>query len=255
MNFLTATHTDVGIKKKTNQDSIIIQQAQTEYGNVILAAVCDGMGGLAKGEVASAVMVHALKNWFLTEFPGLLAGGLQLDHLRESWENLVFDTNHKITNYGIQNNIGLGTTCCVFLAVEASYYIMNVGDSRVYLISDQVYQLTRDQTVVQREIDMGRMTYEEAMNSPQRSVLLQCVGASDRIEPDFFQGNLEPEQCVMICSDGFRHVITPYELYQYLNPAVSTDRAAMEEHLTYLTELNKQRNETDNISALLIKIN
>ena len=60
MKFLTACHTDVGTRKKTNQDSMIIMQAETEVGNVLFASVCDGMGGLAKGEVASATMVRAL---------------------------------------------------------------------------------------------------------------------------------------------------------------------------------------------------
>ena len=62
MNFLTAFHTDIGIKKKTNQDSLLIHQARTDTGNVLLAVICDGMGGLAKGEVASACMIRAFSS-------------------------------------------------------------------------------------------------------------------------------------------------------------------------------------------------
>lgn len=64
MNFITEAHTDVGIKKKTNQDSVLILEADTEYGNIALAAICDGMGGLANGEVASASLVKAYAAWF-----------------------------------------------------------------------------------------------------------------------------------------------------------------------------------------------
>lgn len=254
MNFLTAFHTDVGIKKKTNQDSLLIQQAQTQVGNVLLAVICDGMGGLAKGEVASACMIHAFSDWFCTQLPPMLSAGLQPEALRTSWVQLVSTVNQRITNYSISNNVSMGTTCAALLIVNNTYFIMNIGDSRIYLISDNIYQLTKDQTYVQREMDAGRMTYEESLRDPQRNVLLQCVGASTVIEPDFFMGEVQINQCYMLCCDGFRHVITPQELYQYLNPTVSTSKDAMQRNMVYLTDLNKQRRETDNITVALIRV-
>lgn len=253
MNFLTAFHTDIGIKKKTNQDSLLIHQAQTDAGNVLLAVICDGMGGLAKGEVASACMIRAFSDWFRLEFPGMLSAGLQPEALRASWEKLVNGVDQKIVNYSIENNVSMGTTCVALLLVENTYFIMNIGDSRIYLISDNIYQMTKDQTYVQREMDAGRMTYEESLRDPQRNVLLQCIGASPSIEPDFFMGDLQVNQCYMLCCDGFRHVINPQEFFQFLNPNVANDPAIMQQNLVYLTELNKQRNETDNITAVLIR--
>lgn len=253
MNFLTAAHTDVGIKKKTNQDSLIVQQAVTDAGTVLFAAMCDGMGGLAKGEVASACMVNTFADWFRQELPGLLERGLIPDELRNSWMALVERANLRITGYGSRIHVDLGTTCVAFLAYQDTYYIMNIGDSRAYLIADNIYQLTKDHTYVQREMDANRMTYEQSLVDPQRSVLLQCVGASDVIEPDFFVGNLLPGQCYLLCCDGFRHVIQPAELFQYLNPSVMTDPQIMKDTLVMLTEMNKQRMETDNISAALIR--
>lgn len=253
MNFLTAFHTDVGIKKNTNQDSLLIHQAQTDAGNVLLAVLCDGMGGLAKGEVASACMIRAFSDWFRLEFPTMLNEGLQPEALRGSWERLVNSVNQKITSYSVENGVSMGTTCVALLMVDATYYIMNIGDSRVYLIFDDIYQLTKDQTYVQREIDAGRMTREEARADPQRNVLLQCVGASAVIEPDFITGQMQVNQCYMLCSDGFRHVIEPQEFRQCLNPQVSESAGAMQQNLVYLTELNKQRMEMDNITAILIR--
>lgn len=254
MNFLTAFHTDVGIKKNTNQDSLLIQQAQTDAGNVLLAVICDGMGGLAKGEVASACMIQNFAEWFRQDLPSMLTAGLRPEALRESWETLVSRVNHKITNYSIKQHVSMGTTCAALLIVGNTYYIMNIGDSRVYLISDNIYQLTKDQTYIQREMDAGRMTREQAMVDPQRNVLLQCVGASPVITPDFYMGDVSINQCYMLCSDGFRHVITPQELFQYLNPMSSSDSATMQRNLTYITELNKQRRETDNITSALIRV-
>ncbi len=253
MNFLTAAHTDAGIKKKTNQDSLLLQQAQTDYGNVLLAVVCDGMGGLSKGEVASAEVIRAFAQWFRQDFPAILYHGLQPEALRDSWIQLVLEVNNRIARYGESASVSLGTTCVAFLALDNVYYIMNVGDSRVYLISDNLYQLTKDQTYVQREMDAGRMTYEQAMRDPQRNVLLQCIGIGDAVRPDFFTGALAANQCFLMCSDGFRHVLEPAEIFRLLGPAVAMDGTTIKNNLIQLTELNKQRMETDNISALLIR--
>lgn len=253
MNFLTAFHTDIGIKKKTNQDSLLIHQAQTDAGNVLLAVICDGMGGLAKGEVASACMIRDFSDWFRLNFPNMLSAGLQPEALRASWEKLVSSVDQKIANYSIEHNVSMGTTCVALLLIENTYYIMNIGDSRIYLLSDNIYQMTKDQTYVQQEMDAGRMTYEQAMRDSKRNVLLQCVGASPRIEPDFFMGDVRANQCFMLCCDGFRHVIDPQEFYQFLNPTISNDPNVMRQNLVYLTEMNKQRNETDNITAILIR--
>lgn len=253
MKFLTAVHTDVGLRKKTNQDSVLVMQADTSAGPVLLASVCDGMGGLAKGEVASAAMVHVLADWFTNSFPVLLSNGFDAEALRLDWEHLVSDTARRITAYGASIHVDMGTTAAVFLVVGDTYYIMNIGDSRVYALTDRLYQLTKDQTYVQREIDMGRMTFEQAASDPQRNVLLQCIGASAVIQPDFFAGRLAPEQTYLLCCDGFRHVIQPQEIYQALGPSAVSDEESMHSALVNLTELNKKRREEDNISAILIR--
>ena len=253
MNFLTSSYTDVGTRKKTNQDSMIIMEAATDFGNALFASVCDGMGGLAKGEVASAAMVRSLERWFEREFPLLIAEGFTAEKLWNQWTEVIRETSRNIEAYGVSCHTDLGTTCTAILIFGDSYYIVNVGDSRVYLISDNIYLLTKDQTFVQREIDMGRMTYEEAMHSPQRNVLLQCIGASNFIEPDFYTGAVSPNQVFMICSDGFRHLISDAEIYDNMNPYVLTDEKTMFDRCVYLTELNKSRMERDNITVLLVK--
>lgn len=253
MNYLTAVHTDVGIRKKTNQDSVLIETAATDYGQVLLSVVCDGMGGLAKGEVASAILVKAFSNWFHREFPEILYKGMEANTLRSSWTNLILEQNQKINEYGLNCNVSLGTTAAALLLIDNIYYIINVGDSRVYYLKDGITQMTVDQTFVQREMDLGRMTLEEARNHPRRNVLLQCVGASSVIEPDFYVGEFEKDSVFMMCSDGFRHVIQPEEFYERLKPELMVTEEKMKENAVYFTELNKSRREDDNISVALIR--
>ena len=110
MEFLTAVHTDVGIKKQTNQDSALLMEADTDMGKVLFAVVCDGMGGLAKGEVASATLIKEYAIWFERDFPDLLYHGLTPELLRRSMENVVQQMNLRISAYGRGLGISLGTT-------------------------------------------------------------------------------------------------------------------------------------------------
>ncbi|MBQ6413394.1 MAG: serine/threonine-protein phosphatase [Ruminococcus sp.] len=254
MSFLATVHTDAGIGKENNQDSALQIEARTDFGDVMLSVVCDGMGGLAKGEVASATVIEAFGEWFEKELPKLI-------HLEDvermifgEWEELILDCNQKISAYADELRIKMGTTLNAILFLRGRYYIANVGDSRAYLLSDGLYQLTKDQTLVQREVDMGRLTAEKAAVSPRRNILLQCVGASPIVTPDYYSGSFAAGQVYMQCSDGFRHVVTGEEIYRYLNTQELTDERKMADNAVYLTELNKNRQEKDNITVLLVKV-
>ncbi|WP_405346003.1 PP2C family protein-serine/threonine phosphatase [Ruminococcus sp.] len=254
MSFLATVHTDAGIGKENNQDSALQIEARTDFGDVMLSVVCDGMGGLDKGEVASATVIEAFGEWFEKELPKLI-------HLEDvermifgEWEELILDCNQKISAYADELRIKMGTTLNAILFLRGRYYIANVGDSRAYLLSDGLYQLTKDQTLVQREVDMGRLTAEKAAVSPRRNILLQCVGASPIVTPDYYSGSFAAGQVYMQCSDGFRHVVTGEEIYRYLNTQELTDEQKMADNAVYLTELNKNRQEKDNITVLLVKV-
>lgn len=259
MGFLSIAHSDVGIKKNTNQDSVLIKESSTDYGRVLLAVICDGMGGLAKGEVASAALIKAFSDWFEKEFPFILyekreTKEIDYNYLQRSWNELIDKVNHKIANYGAGFHAPCGTTLAALLLLDHQYYIVNVGDSRTYLMGGSLKQITKDQTYVQREMDEGRMTAEEARNHPQRNVLLQCVGASQVVMPDFYNGAYKEGEIFVLCSDGFRHLITDEEFMKILNSQSLKDEKSMRDAAIYCTELNKQRKETDNISVVIIKI-
>ena len=99
MEFLTAVHTDVGIRKSTNQDSALVMEAQTDCGRVLFSVICDGMGGLAKGEVASATVIKAFSDWFEKELPKLLHMEDPEKMIFGEWEELVMDCNRRISEY------------------------------------------------------------------------------------------------------------------------------------------------------------
>ena len=139
--------------------------------------------------------------------------------------------------------MSLGTTLAALLLVDNIYYIINVGDSRVYYIKDGFHQMTLDQTYVQREMDLGRMTQEEAKTHPRRNVLLKCVVVSSVIEPDFYVGEYQKDSLLMTCSDGFRHVITPEEFHEKMKPELMVTEEKMKRNGEYFTELNKGRGE------------
>ena len=254
MIFLIAAHSDVGIKKNTNQDSLLVKVAQTNLGQVCLCVVCDGMGGLSKGELASATVIRVFERWFETDFSNMTAKGFDREELKLQWDNLVLEQNRVLADYAARNGVRMGTTIASLLLIGSEYYVMNVGDSRVYLLNQNMDQLTKDQTFVQYELDAGRLTPEQAQNHPQRNVLLQCVGASEVVNPDFYYGKTFPDSMFLVCSDGFRHVIAPDEIYTRIDPRNLYDEHAMKDRLISLTELNKERHEVDNITAVLIRV-
>ena len=159
MKYLAAVHTDVGTRRKKNQDSMIVMEAQTGTGNILFGAVCDGMGGLDRGEAASAAMIHAFADWFEARLiyiaRAVRDGTFQKETLREEWSSLIENTSRCIEDYGRERHICLGTTAVGILICGDRYYTLNVGDSRAYLLTDRIYLLTKDQTYVQQELVLG----------------------------------------------------------------------------------------------------
>lgn len=251
MKYTATADTDVGTVKTTNQDSLLIRHADSELGEVLMAVVCDGMGGLAKGELASAHVIRQFDRWFETDLPAELGAG-DLSRTGEVWVNMLRRLNEEISDFGSRSDSSMGTTFTGMLFVGDRYLIVHVGDSRAYCISTSLVQLTTDQTFIAREIREGRMTPEQARTDRRRNVLLQCVGASRSVTPEVTFGTVR-QGSYLLCSDGFRHEISPEEIYESLNPANLFNEDAMHGNVRYLINLILRRRERDNISAILIK--
>lgn len=253
MNFIVSASTDIGTTKKSNQDSLRVKVLTIDGRKLVFAVLCDGMGGLEKGELASASVVNAFDRWAMGRLPLLCRAGMTEEFIQNEWNQIITEYNQKIKEYGKKSAIQLGTTAAVLLLDGEKYYIANVGDSRVYEISKQAQVLTKDQTVVAREVELGQLTEEEAERDARRSILLQCIGASDAVYPDFFFGKMQKDVVYMLCSDGFRHEISSAEIQTYLNPNQMLNAEVMQSNERKLIDLNKERQERDNISVITIR--
>lgn len=252
MKYIVAAETDIGITKKINQDSICVKNARTKQGNAALVMVCDGMGGLSKGELASAEAVRCFSDWFDYE----LAYELEKWSWRDAGQsvlNRLRSLNSSIIDYGRRSGVQLGTTATGILAVNNQMMTFHVGDSRIYKLSYHIKQLTEDHTFVNREIKKGNMTPEQAKSDPRRNALTQCIGVAGDVTPEIKFGAIESGTNYMICSDGFRHVITEDEIFRGLSPDRITTKSSMQAKLRELIETVKNRKEPDNISVVMFR--
>lgn len=253
MEFYIMGATDRGIARPTNQDNMFAKRYRTAQGECVFAVLCDGMGGLQHGEIASTSIVSAFATWAGNR---LLDARIPItDHeVRTEWTKIINLENQKLRAYGAENNCRLGSTVTTLLLTPDRYSILNIGDSRAYELCHVCCQLTVDHTLVANEIRLGNMTPEQAEASPMKSVLTRCVGVHHQVYPDLFFGDTKPGAVYMLCSDGFRHHATETELLKYLIPRSSNPAADLREGEAALIDLEKQRGERDNISVLAVYV-
>ena len=252
MEFYISATTDIGTRRKINQDSLFVRRLETRTGKMALAVLCDGMGGLNFGELASASIIEAFTDWMYQDLSILSQDPLEDHAVREQWSSLITEQNRRIRAYGRRYHCTTGSTVTALLLTEQRYFLLNIGDSRAYEIAEQVTQLTEDHTVVANEVRLGNLTKEQAEHSPIQNVLTRCVGVKEEAWPDLFFGTVKKGTVYMLCSDGFRHRLATEEMQEHLLYAARRAPSQMKRQEEYLIELTKQRGETDNISVITI---
>lgn len=252
MDFYSAAATDAGTRRKENQDNLYVEQFVTEQGKIAFAVLCDGMGGMEHGEIASEMLVSAFYQWAQDALRGEPRLPLEEHTIRRQWTEAVSAQNEAIRVRGKEMGCVMGTTVTALLLTESRYYILNVGDSRAYELGTEVRQLTEDHTVLADEVRRGNISPEQARNAPMNHVLTRCVGIDPEVRPDFFTGDTKAGTVYMLCSDGFRHCVTEAEMLEALMPRNRQYIAWLKEANESLINLNKDRGETDNISVAAI---
>lgn len=201
--------TDKGNVREKNQDSLLIRRGSINDKEIILIAVADGMGGLSKGEEASACAVSMLDQWWLTVLPAILEMDFLVKDINESLIWLIDEINWRLYSKYRLNDEKVGTTLSLALIYQGEYEIFQVGDSRAYLSKrKQFVQLTRDQTWCQKEIEAGHLTREEAAVHPMSHVLISTLGVTTNYTLEKLTGNLKSDEGILLCSDGFYTMIS-----------------------------------------------
>ncbi|OGP39320.1 MAG: hypothetical protein A2090_11180, partial [Deltaproteobacteria bacterium GWD2_42_10] len=192
MNFKFAAKTDIGKKRKANEDTFCVAD------DIGLFLVADGMGGHAAGEIASQVAVEVVKlsltDWLKKGPPNseIFARAIQLAN------KAVFEM--AVQNRGMK---GMGTTLAGILLCNDGFATANVGDSRIYRIRDNaIEQLSKDHSLISQQLSMGLITKEEAKKSAHKNIITRAIGASEFVEVDTRDEDTIENDFVLICSDG-----------------------------------------------------
>lgn len=248
--------TTEGIVKKVNQDALMIKIARYNGRDILFAAVCDGIGGLTGGENASSYAVSETSEWFENVYPMLLKQGCGILDVRKSLDRHLHRINDNINFYCIKNG-SMGTTFTSVLIDPNLNAVMaaHVGDTRLYKVyEDRIEIVTSDHSVVAEEVRRGIITAEDARFDKRQNQITNCIGAGETDRMYDFIIQKPDEDCIyMICSDGFRKMVDSEEIRKRLVPSENTDSDMMNGNLEYLMQLNMERKENDNITALAVK--
>jgi serine/threonine protein phosphatase PrpC/predicted Ser/Thr protein kinase len=234
--------TSHGITRTGNEDAFAVFQGtsgrQDDLLDQALIILCDGMGGCESGEVASAMAIDTVSQKLLKEppFATLINGAAKLPS-QPSVESILGQLGAalKEANQTIYNasrikgskHRGMGCTCEVVFIDGHRLYVAHIGDSRTYLLArGELRQLTRDQTFVNRMVELGQLTEEEAVNHPRRNELQQALGGLPQVTPQTLYAHLTPGDAVMICSDGLTNHVEHDTLAELLRKSVSAERCA-----------------------------
>lgn len=197
---------DKGAVRRVNQDACCVMAAASMAGEVVMAVVCDGVGGLSAGEVASSTVVRGFVRWFECELPGLIRDFMRRGTaatVEGAWKRLLCDLNDTMLQNGAKAESLMGTTFTGMLVCGGSYLVGHVGDCRAYIVRGAtIEQITEDQTLMARMIANGELKHDALKGFERNNVILQSVGTQKKLVPAFYTGNVGQHDICVLCSDG-----------------------------------------------------
>ncbi len=232
--------TECGPHRKENEDAV-------NYGffdtGDCYAVVCDGMGGVSGGKLASSICVQKTSEAIERGYRKRLT----IKGAKNLLESAIWASNSAIEkksteDYGYR---GMGTTIVAAAVIGNVAVIAHVGDSRAYLISQSgISQVTKDHSLVQTMIDCGKITQEEALTHPERNIITRAVGISNFVDVEFDIIDLNNTDSVLLCTDGLSGSLRENEIYEIIKTDSSIDK---------LVQKAIDNGSTDNVTALLIQ--
>lgn len=231
--------TDIGRKRKLNQDFVYSSdEAVGNLKNVYIVA--DGMGGHQAGDYASKctveTMVREIKGCFEQSPIRILSRAIRI-------------ANDQVRRKAREDEslYGMGTTVVAATVLGKYLQVANVGDSRLYIINEEVRQITRDHSLVEEMVRMGGLDREAARNHPDKNIITRAIGARDTIEIDFFHEELKSGDLILMCSDGLTNMLEDEEIGRILKTP-----GTIEERAEKLIDAANQNGGRDNIAVILI---
>jgi protein phosphatase len=242
---------DVGRVRPLNEDYHRVWQFPVRGGELTLLAVADGMGGAASGEVASKLAMEVLDESFSRYVQELEQGRpvVGIDRLAEKAVRLA---NRRVYAAAIRNQgrRGMGTTL-TFVAVHGrKAFVGHVGDSRAYMVrSKKIYQLTRDHSWVEEQLEKGLITEEEAEHHEWRNLITRALGTRPQVAPDTVEIEVKKGDIFVISTDGLHSLVRPEEILTEVRR--TQDRQSSVE---FLISLANERGGPDNITLVIAEV-
>lgn len=232
------SETDIGQKRQMNQDFVFA--SEQPLGNLPnLFVVADGMGGHNAGDFASrygvSVLVETVKKDANFNPVKILRHGM------EAANELVLDQSRKDAGMA-----GMGTTMVAATIVGSYAYVANVGDSRLYLATDKLEQVTRDHSLIAEMVRIGELTPEEARNHPDKNIITRAIGTGENVKIDFFDIKLAPGNQLVMCSDGLSNMVSDEEIFEIVKNTEGNISKA-------LIDRANANGGKDNIAAIVIE--
>lgn len=234
---------DVGAVRKQNQDAYYVSPVGEQYP---FAVVCDGMGGARAGNVASSIAVES--------FAATMRDGLQSQRpdVDELLRRAVEQANELVCYRAAMDEScrGMGTTLVAAVVEPELVRLVNVGDSRAYVVSSQgIRQITRDHSVVEDLVERGEITHEEARLHPKKNLITRALGAEAQVTVDSYSIERQEDAFVLLCSDGLSNVVTDQELlFELIHGGPASEGCQRLLHLAL------SRGAPDNVTAVLIQL-
>ena len=235
---------DVGKTREKNEDSFYI--TQDPLNKIQLFILADGMGGCNAGEIASSLAVNCAKKYIENSFddtPKDKDSLIQLVASSMEYANMVVYEK----SLEDKNLEGMGTTLEVCLIYNNKVFIGHIGDSRIYRIrKDFIRKLTQDHSYVQKLVQEGTITNEEAEHHPKKNMLMKALGCNAFVEPDVMVKGFQKEDTLIICSDGLTNMVDIDDIYETIKD--NFELATKE-----LVEKANEQGGLDNITIITIK--
>jgi protein phosphatase len=232
-----AAVSDRGRKRTSNEDAFGFS---VEHGVFL---VCDGMGGAAAGEIASALAVEELMR--------LLTSRAEAAPMVQVAQEAVLIANEAIFSQSQRNQKlrGMGTTAVGLLVEERHILVLNIGDSRCYRMRNgKLEQLTEDHSFVDEQVRLGYMTREQALRSNFRSMITRALGTQSQVQPDLFELEAEPDDLFLLCSDGLTRELSDSAIESLLGVDLS-----LKDLCTSLVSAANKAGGHDNITCILVR--